>query len=141
MNPTRLILAALCLSAGLLGGVSSPRAQGLIATTRFYKTVSPGGRIKVTWYVTLDAGCHTLGETRINLVRPPEGGTLETAHGSEYPTFGSSNPRYACNRRKAPATDLYYHAGASFSGIDTFDVEAVSPDGTARKYRYAIVVH
>ena len=130
-------LAIIAAATLLMGGSASAQVQRL---TPDYRVVEHGRSIKVDAYGTYDPDCRTVGRVTINLISAPRGGTVETADGRDYPRFNQSNVRFHCNSRRLPALLLYYRASPDFAGTDTFVVEGIFGDGTARQNRYTVYV-
>jgi hypothetical protein len=118
----------------------SVQAQALIATSRYYKVVEHGRSVEIAFYDSLDPDCRSRGPVAVNLLTTPRGGEVMTRPGTSYSNFPATNPRVVCNKRRTASTLVLYRAGNDFTGWDTFDIEAVYPDGNARKYRYLLQV-
>ena len=133
-----LVQAAL-IAAALAGAAPAALAQA-VTSSRFYRVVARGQRVKISSIATLDPDCRSQGRVTINLIEAPRGGEVGVSYGSDFVTYVPPNPRAACNSRRVPATLLFYRANADFVGNDTFAIEDVGPNGVAQTARFSITV-
>ncbi len=126
--------SALVLSALAVLPASAQEVPG------FYRSVQRGHTVRVIGFFEVDPTCRSAGRTTINLLTPPRGGRLAMEDGTVFPKFPASNVRATCNRRRVPATNIYYTASPDFVGDDSFTVETVSPSGRASQSRWSVHV-
>lgn len=134
MGISRTAIAAVLVAAAV------PAAAQVQQVTPNYKVVEHGRSIKVADFGTYNPDCSVVGSTTVNLTSAPQGGTVETASGQDYPVFNSNNVRFHCDRRRLPSTQVFYRASPNFTGADVFTVEVVFAGGEARQYRYTVYV-
>ena len=127
-------------TAAVLSLAAVPAMAQVQQVTPNYKVVEHGRSVKVANYGSYNPDCSSIGRATINLMSAPQGGTVETANGHDYPVFTSNNVRFQCDKRSLPSTQLYYRAAPNFTGTDTFTVEVVFSGGEARQYRYTVYV-
>ena len=126
--------AAVC---ALIAAPGSASAQRIFGT---YKVIPAGSTAKVGFHYIVRADCRSEGTTTVNVVTPPKGGEILTAPGSGHTHFAARSKFARCNGRLMPGTDILYRASPDFTGTDSFVVEDVYPDGTARQFPMTVSV-
>ena len=117
-----------------------PAAAQVQQVTPNYKVVQQGRSIEVDHFGSYNPDCSPVGRATVGLTSAPQGGTVETAFGRDYPTFTNNNVRFQCDKRSLPSTQIFYRASPGFTGPDTFSVEVVFGTGEARQLRYTVYV-
>ena len=112
----------------------------IIGSSRVYKVVMEGKTLQLEHFESLDPNCRSVGPTEINLLTEPKGGHIFTKQGTAFPTFPATNIHFHCDQKRAPSTLLLYRADTGYLGPDTFDVEALYPEGLTRKFRLLVFV-
>ncbi len=127
-------------AAGLAGRPAQATTAAPGAQSSRYHVTRPGVPVKVRWYYSMQPTCVSLGRPVVNLVSGPQGGQVYSRGAMEFPTYPATNVRFACDRRRAAATDVMYRPRPDFLGSDSFTVEVVFPDGMARQDTFAVSV-
>ena len=125
--------AAACL-------LTSQASAQLLARSKFYKVVSPGGTVPMSLYFGLNPNCTPTGEFTIRVVLAPRGGQILIDKHPGHPYFPPSNVRSVCNRRSLMGTRMLYQANSDFTGPDAFVVEVVYPSSMAVREAYKVRV-
>lgn len=125
---------ALASTMVMLGGTTTASAQGQL------RVVLNGKTLKVDSFGYLEPDCTSIGSTSVRLVSPPEHGKVQIKAGRDFPRFGRDNIRAHCNTKRAPATLIFYTPSPGYTGPDSFQVEAVFPNGTTNTGTYRLDV-
>jgi hypothetical protein len=118
----------------------TPALAQVQQVTPYYKVVERGRSIKLDSFGAFNPDCTQIGRTVINLTSAPQGGQVETGYGPDFPRYNYSNARFQCSKHKLPEAQLFYKASTTFTGTDTFNVEVVFGDGSARQLKYTVYV-
>ncbi len=110
------------------------------STTGTARVVLNGKPLKVDSFGALNPECGSLGSTSVQVIEQPRNGKINIQQGMDYPRFNKENIRAHCNMKRAPSTLVFYVPSPGYQGSDTFQVEAVFPDGTTRIARYHLDV-
>lgn len=102
--------------------------------------VAAGHSVKLVTFSAIDQACHSLGPVTINVIEPPRGGYLQVTQVRDYPNFNALNTRSRCNTMKLPATRIVYQSAGTFLGLDVIAIEAIFPEGAARRIRIPVSV-
>jgi len=128
----RFIHIMLALSTGLLGYA----AQAASVT----RTMPEGGKLLLFGYTALNPDCTSAGEIVVRVMSAPSHGVVTMKRGTTFPNFPSSNPREACNRRRAPSLNVEYRPERGFLGTDYITLDVFCPDGCNRTDQFTINV-
>jgi hypothetical protein len=104
------------------------------------RVVLNGKPLKVDSFGSLNPECGSTGSTSVRVIEQPRSGRVDIRSGMDYPRFNKDNIRAHCNMKRAPSTLVFYVPTPGYKGPDTFQVEAVFPDGTTRTARYQLDV-
>ena len=105
-----------------------------------HKVIHSGQSVVVYHLYSLDPNCRSLGHYEITLLTQPHGGVVQTSAALDYPNFPQSNVRWVCDRRRSASDQIVYRASPGFTGEDSFEVEAISPEHNARRYQFSVTV-
>ena len=119
--------------------VSAWSAQAQVTTMPF-KIARSGVPLKLTAVSSINPNCSSRGTSEVRLIAQPAGGQITLKYASDYPSLPASDPAFACDRRRVPATLVYYRSSPGFRGNDSVDLELVFPTGTVRHAHYTIQV-
>jgi hypothetical protein len=104
------------------------------------KTALSGKRQVLQFYDALNADCGVAGVPSVKIIQPPRDGVATVELAADYPSFPSDNPRYVCNRAKAPGAQVVYRSSPQYLGADRVVVEIVYPSGTVRNDAFDVFV-
>lgn len=110
------------------------------ANTSNTKVVLSGRPLKVDTYGSLNPECVSTGAVIIRVLEQPRHGQVETKKAMDFSTFPKANIRAHCNTKRTPATQVVYISSPGYIGSDTFQVEAIFPNGSTRTTRYSLDV-
>jgi hypothetical protein len=91
------------------------------------------------WY-SVHPDCSSAGLPVIRITGSPAHGAVSLRSGSDFPNFPASNPRYRCNLRRVPSTQILYTPQPGFTGSDYLTTDIIFPDGASRQSNYSITV-
>lgn len=104
------------------------------------KVVLNGKPLKVDTFGSLNPECVSTGSTSIRVLEQPKNGQVQIKEAIDFPTYPKENIRFHCNAKRAPATQVFYTPSSGYKGPDTFQVEAIFPNGSTRIARYSLDV-
>lgn len=93
------------------------------------KVTSPGREVLVMFFYTINPDCSSRGPASVAVGPPPQGGTVTSVSGRDFPNFAPDNPRFVCNKRRVEGTRILYRAKPGFVGTDSFVVQVVNANG------------
>jgi hypothetical protein len=102
------------------------------------RIVLNGQTLKVDSYGYLEPDCSSIGKTTVQVIRAPEHGSVEVKFAMDFPRFAKENIRAHCNTKRAPATQIFYTPSRGYTGPDSFQIEAIFPDGRTRTSTYRL---
>jgi hypothetical protein len=97
-------------------------------------------QLRVAFFYDLYPDCSLVGVPTVRVIDPPKNGRLNIENGPGFPSFPANNPRFKCNDQRVDGAVMSYMPNSGFTGGDMITVEAIYPDGSSRKRRYAIEV-
>ncbi len=132
----------------------SPRSLALVAVSStlaaaplgaepvspVYKVVRSGALAPMGFHSYLEHGCRSPGPVAINLVVPPQNGTVSEGPRSAFPSYRAWSPLAACDRMKVSGLQVYYRSAPGYTGPDSYVVERVFPNGDAQRFRINVSV-
>lgn len=100
--------------------------------------VSPGASTRVWIMAAFDETCRAIAAPRIDITVRPAKGTVTFREGQS--TTVKSSRSGTCLGARVTGTGVYYTAGATAEGADTFSIEARLPTGeiAARTFHLTI---
>jgi hypothetical protein len=110
------------------------------STSGSTKVVLNGKALKVDTYGSLNPECVSTGSTSIRVLEQPKHGQVDLKNAMDFSTYPKENIRVHCNAKRTPATQVFYTPSSGYKGPDTFQVEAVFPNGSTRIARYSLDV-
>ena len=115
-------LSAVCIAACILALPALAQEQPRGATR-----VSPGGTTRVYVMAAFDKDCGSLPKPAITITTPPAKGEVSLREGQTVVVQQSLSGQ--CLGSRVTGTGIYYTAGASASGVDTFSISATLATG------------
>jgi hypothetical protein len=104
------------------------------------RAVHTGERAPVGYFYALKPTCEVEMLPEITVLKEPRHGSVSFETGEEYPHYGPSNIRSACNRNPAPGTLLFYQSTAGFEGGDSLQVRVRYPGNHVRTIAFEVSV-
>ncbi|WP_454818860.1 hypothetical protein [Labrys neptuniae] len=119
-------LSMLSCIGPLLIGCAAQNAKlepGLRTETSYTRDAKSGLDANVYGAFQVSPECLTFGPPpSVKIVVPPRHGTAAVIQTKGHTSYPSTNPRFKCNSRLTPMTDVIYRSQAGFTGDDTLKV-------------------
>jgi hypothetical protein len=139
-------LAAQSPAAPFLLAALPPAKQGLPAALgpsqplELAKVAASGERLRMEFLYAIEPDCSSMGVTSVRILERPQHGKLTVRNGLGFTSFERDNQRYACNRRKAEGTLVFYRPASGYEGTDSITLDIIFPTGQSSRRHYAIDV-
>jgi len=98
--------------------------------TRF---TSSGKPLTLFFMASLNLDCSPSEDYQFELTKEPEHGTVDFVPDFANPSYAKDNPRAKCNDKKVEGHLLRYQSNGGYTGMDSFTVLEVFPQGWARE--------
>ena len=99
------------------------------------------GRTSQLWGdVSLTRDCDIQGETKLEVIAPPQHGTTEIKGGRLYAVYPEGDPHAGCSGRLVEGVLAFYTPAPGFLGVDQAVLRGINADGNIREVTVNITV-
>jgi uncharacterized protein DUF3857/transglutaminase superfamily protein len=102
--------------------------------------VAADQQLRLSFFYSLNPDCTSMGYTAVRVVEQPKHGKIKVEQGTGFASFPNSNVRSECNKRRSEGVIVTYEPEPGYTGTDSVDLDAIFPEGSLAKRRYAINV-
>lgn len=102
-------------------------------------TVRAGQPSMINYYYSLNRDCSSRGPVEVTLSEPPSHGQASADEGRMKPRFARGDGMAACNRRRVPATRVFYEPDPD-AVEDSFTLSLTFPNGETAQEAYQVTV-
>lgn len=97
------------------------------------KAALPRARIRLWAATMVNPDCSPAGTISVDVLKPPQHGTLDLSDDAYFPNYVAPNPRADCDRQKVPGKQAFYTAANGYSGHDQAVLRVATSEGRIRK--------